>query len=1007
MKTCLRRALTAILTTLLLCGAVPLTAHAATDLAPAFTDANFLLAIRFELSKWGDAPITAEDCAKITTLMVDNQGIKSLAGIEHLTNLSVLDVSGNELTALDFSSNPKLTRLGCGENPLTSLNVRQNPELWQLNCQDTDLPTLDVSQNSKLKILFAPGNPQLSGLDLTNSPLLAELNVAECGLTTLNLSQNTKLESLYCQYNALSNLNLSNLDALESLECSDNNLASLNLSGCPYLMQLACENNRLTALDVSQNTVLMWLACGGNEIGSLNLLKNQLLIDLRCSDNKLTRLDLSENVYLQHLECADNRLVSLSIEMNEALVYLDCAGNAINEIDLGSNKELNEANLAANKLSALNIQGLNRLRNLDVSNNKLPSKLSIIGLNDANLYKFIYDPQEPNGTDITAEFTDLKLLAALRDAMGLGSRDPILQEEALLVEELRLNGAGIEHLHGLEYFSNLTRLSLMDNALTELDASAFSKLKELDCSGNQLTALDVSKNAALEKLWCSENKLERLDVTKNGNLVVLNCADNQIVTLDMSRNGYLQQLVCAYNLLSALDMSQNTQLNYLDVRMNFLPDRNTVQFYAGEPDTFRFDNQRNLSADMSEFFTDSNFLAALLDKLGKSAGDPISATELQSIIDLDVSGRGIKSLAGLNFLTNLVTFDCSDNKLTGFDVAANAALLTIDATMNWMSSPDDVYNLRPATLLLFNPQKFSGENVTAKFADQNLLAAVRAALGKEPDGPIGSEDCAQTDALNLQNKGIKNTAGIEYFTGLKSLNLSGNELETLSLAQNAALTQLDVSNNHLQSLNLAPNRQLQSVNVTKNFMEDQSALRFSNPAPQNVTFTPQNDYVETPATCTTGGYGTWTCSHSPAHTLVVNPTRALGHDYKKTIVKPTLASEGYTINTCSRCGDSYMTDQKGRVAFDYDNNLTLRYHENTMLFSDADHLAPELTWRSSNEKVLKIDNDGLIKFPHLARGESTITGSAGGVDYVTVKVTVKWDWWQWLLVILLFGWIWY
>jgi hypothetical protein len=342
-------------------------------------------------------------------------------------------------------------------------------------------------------------------------------------------------------------------------------------------------------------------------------------------------------------------------------------------------------------------------------------------------------------------------------------------------------------------------------------------------------------------------------------------------------------------------------------------------------------------------------------------------------------------------------------------VYGNPALHTLDASMNWMSSPDDVYNLSPGvtTLFIFSPQKFSGENVTAKFADPALLAAVRESMGKEPDGPIGSEDCAQTLSLNLQNKGIRNTAGLEYFTGLKTLNLSGNLLDQLSLAANTALTQLDVSNNHLQTLNLAPNRQLQSVNVSRNFMENQSALRFSSPAPSSVTFNPQNPYVVTPPTCTTGGYGTWTCDHNPPHTLQVNAVRALGHDYRRIVVQPTLASEGYTQCTCSRCGDSYTENITPRISFSYNNALSLTYHDNTTLFSDIDRRAPELTWKSSNEKALKIDNNGLISYNRMARGTTVITGSANGVDYVTVNVTVSIAWWQWIIIVLLLGFIWY
>ena len=638
MKKHLTRFLAALLAVLLLFGAAPLAALAAgEDISGDFTDENFLFAIRWALGQWGS--ITAEDCEKITTLFVDNAGIESLAGIEHLTNLSVFDCSGNELTALDFSQNPNLTRLGCGENPLVSLNVRDNPELWQLNCPDTFLTTLDVSKNSEMKILFIPGNHLLGSLDVTNNPLLTELNVAACGLATLDLTQNTQLESLFCQYNSLTSLKLTGLEALVALECSDNQLTSLDLTDCPFLIQFSCENNKLTSLNISKNPALMWLTCGENEISSLDLLGNQILMDLRCGNNVLTQLDLSENTLLQYLDCAENRLTSLDVKINEALVYLDCSNNAISTIDLSANKDLNEANLAGNNLSVLDIRGLTRLRSLDMSKNKIPSLQAIIGLEDANLRKLVYDPPEPGDTDNTKP--------------------------------------------------------------------------------------------------------------------------------------------------------------------------------PQEP-----------NADVSGNITDPDFLAALRKALGKGANTSISTLELQSILALDLSNQGIKSVAGL-----------------------------------------------------------------------------------------------------------------EYLTGLKTLNLSGNLLEQLDLSANTALTWLDVSNNHLQTLDLTPNRQLQYVNATLNFMEDQSALRFASPAPQNVMFSPQNSYVVTQPTCTASGCVAWTCNHIPPHILQVNEVHPLGHDYQKTVIYPTLTSEGYTQYTCSRCGDSYIEDTTPYVS----GKLALRYRENTTWFSDIDQATPELT----------------------------------------------------------------
>ena len=66
-----------------------------------------------------------------------------------------------------------------------------------------------------------------------------------------------------------------------------------------------------------------------------------------------------------------------------------------------------------------------------------------------------------------------------------------------------------------------------------------------------------------------------------------------------------------------------------------------------------------------------------------------------------------------------------------------------------------------------------------------------------------------------------------------------------------------------------------------------------------------------------------------------------------------------------------------------------------------------VTWKSSNEKVLKVD-PATGKLTTVKRGTATITAtSLDGNKTASCDVTVKYAWWQWLIIIILFGWIWY
>ena len=62
------------------------------------------------------------------------------------------------------------------------------------------------------------------------------------------------------------------------------------------------------------------------------------------------------------------------------------------------------------------------------------------------------------------------------------------------------------------------------------------------------------------------------------------------------------------------------------------------------------------------------------------------------------------------------------------------------------------------------------------------------------------------------------------------------------------------------------------------------------------------------ATCTKPGTALKLCTKCNVATQVSDPDNlpALGHDYSSSVVAPTATAQGYTLHTCSRCGDSYQ-----------------------------------------------------------------------------------------------------
>lgn len=66
-------------------------------------------------------------------------------------------------------------------------------------------------------------------------------------------------------------------------------------------------------------------------------------------------------------------------------------------------------------------------------------------------------------------------------------------------------------------------------------------------------------------------------------------------------------------------------------------------------------------------------------------------------------------------------------------------------------------------------------------------------------------------------------------------------------------------------------------------------------------------------------------------------------------------------------------------------------------------------YSSSNASVAKVDKDGNVTATGTGEAEITVTvtDEYGNTVEDTCKVTVSYAWWQWLIIIFLFGWIWY
>ena len=217
----------------------------------------------------------------------DRIPIKTLKGVEFLTELE---------------------ELRCPNCELKELYVSTLTKLKSLDCRDNEIQTLDLSQNKALEILICDAN-RIQTLDFSRNKALETLSCGNNELTSLDFSQNTELREVSCQMNQLDTLDVSILSNLQELSCSDCGLKELDLAKNTLLKTLYCKNNSLQSLDLSQNQALTSLWCSENQLRTLDLRQSRGLKYLGCNDNWLKEILLPDDISFEY-DCLiyNNRL---------------------------------------------------------------------------------------------------------------------------------------------------------------------------------------------------------------------------------------------------------------------------------------------------------------------------------------------------------------------------------------------------------------------------------------------------------------------------------------------------------------------------------------------------------------------------------------------------------------------------------------------------------------------------------------------------------------------------
>jgi hypothetical protein len=108
--------------------------------------------------------------------------------------------------------------------------------------------------------------------------------------------------------------------------------------------------------------------------------------------------------------------------------------------------------------------------------------------------------------------------------------------EAQSVTALELVGYNISSLQGIEEFTNLQCLFIMNLNISNLDLSNNINLIYLECPVNNIDNLTLPNSSQLRQIICSQNNIVNLDVSNNTELEFVDCTDNNFIDLDFIFN---------------------------------------------------------------------------------------------------------------------------------------------------------------------------------------------------------------------------------------------------------------------------------------------------------------------------------------------------------------------------------------------------------------------------------------------------------------------------------------
>lgn len=371
----------------------------------------------------------------------------------------------------------------------------------------------------------------------------------------------------------------------------------------------------------------------------------------------------------------------------------------------------------------------------------------------------------------------------------------------------------------------------------------------------------------------------------------------------------------------------------------------------------------------------------------------LTSDEIDEAKRLYLNEKGISSLKGVEYLTNLQYLESRGNSLKSLDVSKNLSLFSLNCSENQLTSldlskNDELEFLNCAENRITSLDVSHCESLVTFYCDYNGMKSLN--LGTKEQLELLSCSYNELTSLNLKpSKSLKNLVCYENqissldvtgFPQLVELYCSHNPLKSVDVSKCSKLREFFCYENQLTALDVTHNPELEILTCQQNKI---ASLNLSNNKALHYLTCDDNSLTELNISA---------CTALNKLVLGEKPVFNSGDEYLDFGDVHHIYSVGMRIGKKVR-----ITTSEGLYTRVFLHNTILNFTRtkkdpNPTFKMEADYLpagkSMKLKWTSSNPKVVRVDKNGKIKV--LKAGKATITCTAqdgyGTKDTCVIKI---------------------